>query len=383
MNKRFDAIVAGTGGFGSSCLFHLASRRVKVLGLDRFAAGHDRGSSHGDTRIIRQAYFEHPDYVPLLRRAYPLWRELEAWSRRDLMKICGLFLAGPPDGEAVAGTRLAAETHHLQLEEFSSRQHIREFEHRFPGFCVPDGFDVVYEPAGGFLQVEDCVQTHIDLACRVGAEHHVGSAIIDWESDGRTVRVRTEADEYEAAAIVLTPGAWAPNLLGDIPGIPPLRILRKTQHWHRVRSPAYNVSNGGGGFLFEMPYGVFYGFPSIDGQLLKLAEHSGGEIITDPLQLDRRLKDSDTEPITRFLNDAMPDVSPQTDRHTVCMYTVSPDGHFIVDRHPEYDNVFMGAGFSGHGFKFTSSLGEALAQLVIDGQSSLPIDFLSLSRFQS
>jgi len=383
MNKRFESIVVGTGGFGSSCFYHLATRGVRVLGLDRFPAGHAQGSSHGDTRIIRQAYFEHPDYVPLLRRAYDQWRELEAWSGCELMKICGLILAGPPAGEAVAGTRLAAKTHNLELHDVSSADLAREGERRFPGFRVPDGFDVVVEPTGGYLQVEDCVRTHIELACKAGAEHQSGATIVGWESDGRTVRVRTESDEYEAASLILTPGAWADQLLNDIAGMPTLHVLRKTMHWHQVRSSVYDVASGGQGFLFEMPYGAFYGFPSLEGSTLKLAEHSGGEALTDPLLIDRSLRISDTKPIGRFLNEVMPDVDPQTGRHSVCMYTVTPDGHFIVDRHSEYDNVFFGAGFSGHGFKFTSVIGEALAVLAIDGSTDQPIDFLGLSRFQT
>ena len=254
---------------------------------------------------------------------------------------------------------------------------------RCPGFRIPDNFDVVIEPSGGYLHVEDCVRTHIELACKAGAAHRYGNAIVGWESDGRTVRVRTESDEYEAASLILTPGAWASHLLNSIPEIPTLRVLRKTLHWNQVRSDDYDANNGGQGFLFEMPYGEFYGFPSLDGSSLKLAEHSGGEVVTDPLQVDRTLRASDTKQISRFVNEVMPELDPQTDRHSVCLYTVTPDGHFIVDRHPEYENVFFGAGFSGHGFKFTSVLGEALAALAIDGSTDLPIDFLGLSRFQS
>lgn len=385
MRKHFEAIVIGTGGFGSSCLYQLAQRGVRVLGLDRFSAAHDQGSSHGDTRIIRQAYFEHPDYVPLLKRAYELWRKLESASGRELMDLCGLFLAGPAEGEAVAGARLAAKLHGISIEDISFEQPAAG---NLPpdlcrGFRIPSGFDAVYESVGGYLHVEDCVRTHINLACRAGAEHRTGEPIISWTSDGQTVRVRTESSEYEAAALILTPGAWASQLLATISGVPPLTVLRKTLHWNRVRSPVYDVLGGGTGFFFEMPYGVFYGFPSIDGRTLKVAEHSGGEPVSDPLSVDRSLRDSDAQPISRFLQEVMPDVEPITDRHVVCMYTMTPDGHFIVDRHPEYGNVFFGAGFSGHGFKFTSVIGEALADLAINGETDLSIDFLKLARFQS
>ncbi len=383
MNKQFETIVVGTGGLGSSCLYHLSTRGVKVLGLDRFPAGHDRGSSHGDTRIIRQAYFEHPNYVPLLRRAYYQWKELEAWSGRELMRICGLFLAGPPGGEAVAGTRLAAKTHGLKIHDLSAADLASRTRLQFPGFQIPDDFDVVVEPTGGYLHVEDCVRTHIDLACKAGAVHRTGDAIVAWESDGKTVRVRTKSEEYEAATLILAPGGWANDLLRNTPGLPELRVLRKTLHWHEVRSNTYDVDNAGSGFFFEMPYGIFYGFPSLDGVTLKVAEHSGGEPVSDPLQIDRSLRDSDTQPISRFLREVMPDVDPVSDQHSVCMYTATPDGHFIVDRHPEFSNVFFGAGFSGHGFKFTSVLGEVMSDLAINGDTDLPIDFLSLARFTS
>jgi sarcosine oxidase len=381
MSKQFETIVVGTGGLGSSCLYRLARRGVRVLGLDRFASGHDRGSSHGDTRIIRQAYFEHPDYVPLLRRAYDLWRDLESSSSSELMRICGLFMSGLPAGEAVAGTRLAAETHSLEVQNFSSEELASGAGLRFPGFHIPDDFEVVVEPAGGYLHVEDCVRAQNQLACQAGAVHRTDDAIVAWESDGETVRVRTASEEYEAATLILAPGAWASDLLGSIPGLPELRVLRKTLHWHEVRSNVYDVDNRGSGFLFEMPYGTFYGFPSLDGETLKVAEHTGGEPVSDPLQIDRSLRDSDTQPISRFLGEVMPDVDPISDRHSVCMYTVTPDGNLVVDRHSEYKNVFFGAGFSGHGFKLTSVLGEALADLAINGRTDLPIDFLSLARF--
>lgn len=372
---QFDVAVVGVGGFGSSCLYHLARRGVRVLGLDRFPAGHDRGSSHGDTRIIRQAYFEHPDYVPLLLRAYDLWRELESESGHDLLRICGLMLAGPGDGEAVAGTRTASREHGLDLESVSATEAVD----RFPGFRIPNGFDVVFEQAGGFLYVEDCVRAHVDLACQHGAEFRSDAAVTGWTSDGRTVRVRTEHDEFETAALIITGGAWASELLQSDVGRA-LEVKRKPLLWHPVRSDAYNVDNGGCGFLFDMPEGQFYGFPSLDGQTLKLAEHTGGEVVTDPLHLDRSLRDSDVNPLAAFASRVMPDVDPAPVRHALCMYTTTPDSHFLVDQHPAYENVWFGAGFSGHGFKVTSVIGEALADLAVDRQTELPVEFLGARR---
>lgn len=389
MPERFDVVVAGVGGFGSSCLYHLAKQGRRVLGLDRFPAGHDRGSSHGDTRVIRQAYFEHPDYVPLLLRAYDLWRELESESGHDLLTICGLMLSGPPEGEVISGSLMASREHGIAIESVARAD---AFE-RFRGFQFPDGFATVFEPGGGFLQVEDCVRAQVDLACENGAEFRSNEPVIEWQSNGDTVRVRTERDEYEAAALIITAGAWASDLLTGETNVTGsrtptaieeiasrLEVRRKPLLWHSVRSDVYNVENNGCGFLFDMPDGQFYGFPSLDGQTLKLAEHTGGEVVVDPLHLDRSLRDTDVNPLSRFASEVMPDLNPTPIRHSVCMYTLTPDSHFLVDQHPEHDNVWYGAGFSGHGFKFTSVIGEALAELATEGRTESPVGFLGAGR---
>ena len=377
LSETFDVIVVGTGGFGSSCLYHLAKRGLRVLGLDRFPVAHDRGSSHGDTRIIRQAYFEHPDYVPLLLRSYELWRELEAESGRDLMRLCGLIVAGSPDGDAVPGAKLAAQLHGLDIQSLDADS----ASERFPAFRVPSGFEAVFEPAAGFLFVEDCVRTHVELAERHGAAIQTGEAVVDWSSNGNRVHVVTKSQTYEAASLVLTPGAWAGHIPHLADCLPPIEVRRKPLLWHPVSKPHFHVDNGMPGFFFEMPDGEFYGFPSLDGETLKLAQHNGGEVVSDPLTVDRSLRASDVEPIAGFLRTVMPEANPEPARHAVCLYSMSPDSHFLIDCHPQFANVVFGAGFSGHGFKFTSAIGEAIADLVETGSTDLPIDFLSLKRF--
>ncbi len=376
MTNTYDLIVIGCGGFGSSVMFHAAKRGMRVLGLDQFPAAHDRGSSHGDTRIIRQAYFEHPDYVPLLLRAYELWRDLEAESGRSLMQICGLLEVGPPAGEVVTGVRLAAQLHGLPIENFNAA----EIRHRFPGFAVDESFEGVFETTGGYLQVEDCVRTHIELALKHGATHEV-AAVRSWASNGQTATVTTDRAAYEAANLVVTPGAWATSVLGPAAGLPQLEVRRKVLAWSPVTSNVYNETHGGVGFLFELPTGIFYGFPSIDGRTLKFAEHSGGETVAAPLSVDRSLRESDRAPLINFARNHLPNVDPSICRHCVCLYTMTPDGNFIVDRHREFENVHFGVGFSGHGFKFTSAIGEALANLAADGRTDLQLDFLGQRRF--
>lgn len=374
MAHTYDVIVLGVGGFGSGAFDHLARRGLKVLGLDRFPPGHDRGSSHGETRIIRKAYFEHPDYVPLLLRAYDLWHELERDSGQTLFHRAGLLISGPPEGEAVAGARLARERYDVPLEEIPRA----DLQTRFPGFRIPAEFDAVFEPEGGYLEVENCVLAHAERGERAGGVIRSNETVRAWSSNGRTVTVTTERDTYSAASLVITAGAWAGTLLADLRI--PLQVVRKPLFWCPVRSGDYAVRSGCPTFYFDLPRGSFYGFPSIDGSTLKVAEHTGGSPVDDPLLVNREIQPDDFPRVGEFLSEHMPQIDPQPARHSVCLYTKTPDHHFAVDVHPEYRNVAVGAGFSGHGFKFTSVLGEALADLATTGRSELPIGFLSLGR---
>jgi sarcosine oxidase len=342
--------------------------------VEQYAIGHDRGSSHGETRIIRKAYFEHPDYVPLLLRAYELWRGLEATEGQSLMHLCGLMLAGPPEGDTIAGARLAARLHGLVLWDVAPAAR----DSRFPGFRIPENCDVVYEPEAGFLDVEKCVRAHVDAAIRTGASVADNETVLDWSPVGSNFRVRTSREDYEAAALIITAGPWASKVLSNL--ALPLQVVRKSQLWFPVRSRVYSEDHSAPAFYFEMPYGHFYGFPSRDGQTLKAAEHSGGDPVALPEQVDRTTRPTDWKSLGRFLQECLPQVEPQPVRSSVCMYTLTPDRHFIVDRHPEQEHVAFGAGFSGHGFKFTPVIGEALVDLAIEGSTRHPIDFLSVRR---
>lgn len=374
MAVNCDCIVLGVGGFGSGALYHLANRRVNAIGLEQFDIAHDRGSSHGESRIIRKAYFEHPDYVPLLHRSYELWRQLEDESGQSLMHLCGLMLAGPPDGEAIPGARLAASRYGVTLEDIPRDQ----FPARLPGFRIPEEFDVVIEPEAGYLEVEACVATHIEQARRGGATLKTGETVRNWSSDGRTVRVETDSETYEAASLIITAGPWSEQVLQSL-GVP-LRVVRKPMFWLPVESSDYDLTAGTPAFYYERPDGIFYGLPSLDGRLIRISEHSGGDEVADPSLVDRTIHQRDVTAIQQFVQSALPGVNPDYARHAVCLYTHSPDDHFLVDHHPAHENVVYGAGFSGHGFKFTSVLGQALAELAIDGRTDLPIDFLSHRR---
>ena len=381
--RSFDCIVVGTGGVGSAACDHLARRGARVLGLDRFPPGHDRGSSHGDTRIIRQAYFEHPDYVPMLLRAYELWQDLSLRTGKKLYHEVGIIEVGPPSGIVISGVLEAARAHGLPLERVSNA----EAATRFPGLSIPDDMEVLFERRAGYLRVEECVVAHCEEAVKNGAVLQHGEVVRRWAPDGRGVRVETDQRTYRAQSLILTAGAWAGQLLGDL-GLA-LEVLRMPLVWYATRGDGYREENGFPTFLFETAAGRFYGFPQIDGHGIKIARHtdtrSAGhtkqrEVVADPLALDRSLRPGDREPVEAFLAAHCPQVRSECVRHAVCMYTMTPDEHFAVGLHPDYPAVALAAGLSGHGFKFTGVLGEALADLVLEGQTSLPIGFLGLER---
>lgn len=374
MTATFDCIVLGCGGFGSGALFHLARRGVSVLGIEQFGIAHDRGSSHGETRIIRQAYFEHPDYVPLLRRAYELWHELEVESERTLFHPVGLLTVGPAGGEAVPGTVRSSELHGLPLERLTPDAARR----RFRTYRVPDEMSVVFEPQAGFLEVERCVDAHVAAAVRLGAVVHSNEVVTSWSCDDDAVRVRTDRGEYSAARMIVTAGPWAGRMLADLNL--PLNVVRKVVFWFPAPQPHHADDAGNCTFFFEVNGGQFYGFPSIDGRTVKLAEHTGGEPVSDASCVDRALHPNDLPRVADFVRQFLPELDPHPARHSVCLYTKTPDCHFIIDRHPRHRQIVIGAGFSGHGFKFTSSLGESLAELAIESRCTMPVDFLSLRR---
>jgi monomeric sarcosine oxidase len=377
MAQHFDVIVLGTGGVGTAALWQLAQRGVSVLGLDRFPPGHDRGSSHGQTRIIRQAYFEHPDYVPLLKRAYQLWEDIEQQSGRRLFYKVGLAQIGLPDSEVIAGVTQSAAQHTLPLERWSAK----EATQRLPGFVIPPEMVVAFEANAGYLLVEDCVRTQAELAARHGARLEAGHTVQNWRRDGNRLVITTDRETFTADRLVITAGAWAADLLK--PCVSPLTVLRKPLYWLKPISDVYGAANGCPAFLYDLGGDCYYGFPQIDAAGVKVARHSGGEVVVDPLTVNRELNPEDFAQVTRYTKQFLPDLSAECLRHETCLYTMSPDGHFIVDRAANDPHVFFAAGLSGHGFKFVPVLGEILADLALTGQTLLPARFLSADRFKN
>ena len=372
--KRYDAIVIGLGAMGGAAVYHLARRGVRVLGLEQFDIAHDRGSSHGRTRIIRKAYFEHPDYLPLLHRIYDMWSELEAVSGTTLFHRVGLLVAGPPDGPVISGVKRASTEHRLPIEQLS----MSEMQQRFPGFKGDEEMEALFEPDAGYLEPENCVRMLVEQALAHGAEAKCGQVVTDWNVWHGEVTVTTQDARYQADSLVICGGAWSSGLLTDL--AIPLELRRKPVFWYAVNDPRYRGDEGCPVFGFDTPGGFFYGFPVLDEHGMKVVNHSGGEVVDDPNEVDRNMRPDDEAEVTTFLQRHLPHTAPKLHGHSVCMYTMTPDEHFVVDRHPQHPNVAFAAGFSGHGFKFAPVIGSALADLVINGTTDEPIGFLSARR---
>ena len=372
--QHVDAIVVGVGAVGSAALWHLARRGLRVVGVDRFTPGHDRGSSHGQTRMIRQAYFEHPDYVPLVLAAYRQWHELEQLAGRSLYVETGLLEIGPPDGEVVPGVLASAREHGLDVESLA----VAEIEQRFPAFRVPHGMAGVFERHAGFLRVEECIVAMTQQAILSGAQVRCGESVVSWAVEGRSLVVRTDHDTYHAGHAIVTAGAWAGQVLHDL-GLP-LVVLRKPQYWYAGTDDHIRLERGCPSWLYEIGEHIFYGFPQIDHRGMKLAEHSGGAVVADPLKVDRSFDLDDQRQVEQFQQSHLRGLSTLCTHQAVCMYTVSPDRNFIIDRHPEFAHLSFAAGLSGHGFKFAPVLGQSLVELALDGKTTLPVEFLKRDR---
>lgn len=371
----FDVIVVGVGAMGSSTCFHLASRGVRVLGLEQFDIPHARGSSHGQSRMIRMAYYEHPDYVPLLRRAYELWDEIEHVSGQKLLHVTGGVYMGPREGEIVGGSLQSARQHGLP-HELLDRATVAE---RYPQFQIPDDWSALFEPRAGFLLPERTVAAYAEAALRRRAELHGHEPVIEWRATDRGVSVRTTRGEYQADHLVFCGGPWSGRLVSEL-GVP-LVVTRQVLGWVWPKNPAFFELGRLPVWAIEKPGGIYYGFPMMpDSPGFKLADHSFGAP-TDPDRVAREVTAEDERTFRPAIQQYIPEAQGPTLAMRVCLYTHSPDHHFIIDRHPEHGRVTVACGFSGHGFKFASVVGEVLADLAMQGRTSLPVEFLGLRRF--
>ena len=380
---------------GSAACRALARRGVSVVGVEQFRVGHDRGSSHGETRIIRLAYFEHPDYVPLLRSSYEGWRSLEKEMDQSVLHETGLLFAGPAGSSVLAGIRESASRHDLRFDAMDGREASR----RFSAFRFPDEYEAVYEAEAGYLEPERCVRLMAESARRNGATILEETSVQELRPDVGSFVVRTSAGTLRAPRVVVTVGAWAPERLAEwSPGVPgdegevaspgaedrgegafPIRAVRKSLAWHEAPT-GHRGEDGFPCFFIDDGAGWFYGFPAVDAKGVKVGNHAGGEVVGSPDSAEREVPESERAEIGSFLGRFLPRVAPVSNREAVCFYTMSPDEHFLIDRHPDLPGVVVAAGFSGHGFKFAPLVGDVLADLALDGRTRHPVGFLKWGR---
>jgi sarcosine oxidase len=373
--SAYDVIVVGLGGMGSATLFHLARRGLRTLGLERYDMVHEYGSSHGLTRIIRLAYWEHPTYVSLLRRSYELWRELEKQSDEKLLYITGSIDAGPEGGSVFQGALRSSQLHGLEHEVMEGV----ELHRRFPGYGLPRELRCLYQPDGGFLLPERCNVAHIARALGHGAEARFREPVLEWGVTGGRAWVRTTRGRYEAGRLVICAGPWAAKL---VPELDTLAVAeRQVLAWLQPTRPEYFQMGAFPVFNLEVEEGRYYGFPSflVPGFKFGKYHHRGEQV--DPDAVNREPEPEDEELLRAFARRYFPEGAGPTLMLKTCLFTNSPDRHFILDLHPDHPEVAIAAGFSGHGYKFCSVIGEIMADLAQRGETRHDIEFFGLKRF--
>lgn len=374
--ERFDVIVVGLGAMGSATVCQLALRGHRVLGLDREPVGHVMGSSHGDSRIIREIYYERPFYVPIVRRAYELWRQLEARTGRDLLQQTGGLMIGPAGGTVLEGTRRSAEAFGIPHEMLSAN----EIRYRFPAFQVRESDMALLDARSGFLRPEACIEAHLAVATEHGATLRRPEAMVSWAADGDGVRVVTSQGTYAADRLVLAAGAYMRALVGEL--ALPLVVERQVLFWFDPVDPdgRYDVGQLPIYLYDYAPGKICYGFPRLP-RGVKASVHHEGDTVDDPYQARRTVRDDEVEPLREALAGILPELARAPARESsVCLFTNMPDFDFLIDFHPNHRQVLIVSPCSGHGFKFASAIGEISAELITEGRSAFDMTPFRLAR---
>jgi len=369
-----DVAVVGAGTMGSFALWRLAKRGVKAIGFERFEPGHDKGSGHGESRIIRTAHPEGSFYVPLVRSAYPLWRELEREAGASLLTMTGGLLIGRPEDTLVEGALESAREHDLPHEVLEAWQ----VEQRYPQHLIGADEVAVYEEAAGVLRPEAAIRAAARQAEEMGATLFKNTAVEAVEETGNGVEIRAGGRTYRARRAVVSVGSWLGKLLSDL-GLP-LAVERQILAWFPARDPSLFAPDRCPIFIRQEGGVEWYGFPSLDGSTVKAAVHHRGQE-ADPDGIDREVRQEDVKPISRLAREYLPGLVPTPARSQVCMYTNTPDHDFLVGFPPGRPNLVLLGGFSGHGFKFATIMGEIAADLATEGGTTHPIGGLSPKRF--
>jgi len=387
MIETFDIMVAGLGANGSAALYHLAKTNQSIIGIDKFTPPHTHGSSHGESRIIRQAYYEDPIYVQLLKEAYKYWSDLEQISNKQLFLRTGGLMLGPAHAEVVAGSKLSADTHHIPYEYLDAPA-IRQ---RFPAFHATDSTVGILEKEAGILYPEACIETFLQLAANKGAAIHYGESIQHIDPKPGNLTITTTKNTYIVKKLILSIGAWTSRLVPELNL--PLSVRRQTLHWFtdsKSQQPDHNAPRQDPRharkytpdhmpiYIWEYaPDKMFYGFPDI-GTGIKIARHHGGYPI-DPDNLEQKVSNGEIEEVADLAKTYL-GIDPIYQRSAVCMYTNTPDGHFIIDYHPQDKNIIIASPCSGHGFKFSSLTGRLLADMALDNDTGFDLSPFSITR---
>lgn len=373
--ERYDVIVLGLGAMGAAAVYHLSRAKKRVLALEQFELGHALGSSYGESRIIRYAY-DHPAYIELAKAAYPLWHEVEADTGQSLLVETGGLDFGLPDDPHFAATRHSLDYSGIYYEWLTPR----EVSERLPQFTLQDGEMGIYQPDAGFLRASPCVTTQAERARELGATLLTNTSVMKIDLLPDSVRVHTTAEQYEAAALVITAGPWAGHMLNGIGLQLPLQPTREILVFFETQKPEWFGPDRCPIFIYHGQR-LYYGIANPDGVSgFKVAQHGRHEP-TDPTTINRVTEDSYIEEVRAFLRRSIPMGDGKVIKSYVCMYTMTPDEHFIIDQHPRYKHVAIGAGFSGHGFKFSTLIGKMLGELATDGHTPHNNPLFRLDRF--
>ncbi|MBX2900747.1 MAG: N-methyl-L-tryptophan oxidase [Cyclobacteriaceae bacterium] len=382
--NHFPVIVLGVGSMGSAACYYLAKKGIKVLGLEQFTLTHEFGSHAGQSRIIRKAYFEHSDYVPLLERAYQNWKALETVCHNQFYFPTGLLYAGKPESILIKGVIESSELYGVEVSRISKA----EVKSRFQQFALPDDYEVLFEPDAGLLTPERCIRAFAEQALNLGASIHTHEKVVSWKQEGDRISVTTDTQTYSCNKLIITAGAWANDFL---PGLANnLHVTRQVLVWTTPRLPAQFQLNKFPCWLIDdhEHAGMYYGFPMLDETTfgkpagLKSAHHYPGKSTTAN-QVNREVTNMEVDELTTAITRFVPESCESVNQTKTCLYTNTPDENFIIDFLPNQQDVIIACGFSGHGFKFASVVGEVLCDLATEGRTTQPIGFLSATRFKN
>ncbi|MBO9135904.1 N-methyl-L-tryptophan oxidase (plasmid) [Rhizobium sp. B230/85] len=377
MTPQFDVAVIGLGAMGSAALSHLAARGVQAIGIDAYYPAHTLGSSHGDSRLIRLGYFEDPSYVPLLQRAYANWRALEGRLRSEVLTITGVLQIGAPDSTIVTGTRASCKLHDLTIEELDRAA----MKARFPVFSLDAGEIALLDPQGGYIRPEAAVAGYIRLAAEDGAVLHFGEKVTGIEPDDAGVTVTSAVGKYRANKVIVATGSWISELVPQLKehAVP----IRQVVAWYQPRDGFVTQPQRMPAFIRdEGDDGSYFGFPAIGVDGVKIGRHAHFREPIDPNEPNSPVNDADTALLDAFIARRLPAANGLRVNAITCRYTMLPSEDFLIDLMPGNPRIVVASPCSGHGFKFTSVIGEILADLALDGRTDLPISAFSFGTME-